>query len=215
MVKPSAILVSALVLTQCSPSNSGNASIALGQYSELATQDRKSPKKYRVTMKFIENNQVTSSPAIIAKRGQEAKIEMLREFVYPDDFKPAETSRLTMEASKQKGIFPVTPTTPKRFATRDLGYTASLSVEPQGGFVVIKGLLSHEKFAGFSRAPGEAISPLVDAGSKVLLTDNRVDLPNFVRSETPLYVAGLPGVEHVVDLPAIPAKVAIICEPVE
>lgn len=110
---------------------------------------------------------------------------MLREFVYPNDFKPAETQRMT------------------------------ISVEPRGGFIIIEGMLSHEKFAGFSRAPGEAIFPLVDAERKVLLSDNRVDLPNFVRSETPIYVAGLPGVAHVIDLPTIPGKVSITSEPVE
>lgn len=221
MTKPFVFLASAMLLAQCSHSNSGNASIAAGRYSELAGQDKKSPKKYRVTMKFIENGQTTSSPTLVAKPGKEVKIQMLREFVYPNDFKLAQMPRITMSASSQqgnlsakKGVFPVTPTTPTGFVTRDLGYTASLSVEPNGGFVVIKGMLTHEKFAGFSRAPGEAISPLVDASRKILITENRVDLPNFVRSETPIYIAGLPGVAHVIDLPTIPGKVSITCEPV-
>jgi hypothetical protein len=222
MTKPLVFLASAMLLAQCSHSNSGNASIAVGRYSELAGQEKKSPKKYRLTMTFIEKGQTPSSPTLVTKPGKEVKIQMLREFVYPNDFKLAETPRLTMAtASRQgnlpatKGIFPVTPTTPTGFVTRDLGYTASLSVEPNGGFVVIKGMLTHEKFAGFSRAPGEAISPLVDAKNRVVITDNRVDLPNFVRSETPVYVAGLPGVAHVIDLPTIPAKVSITCEPMD
>jgi hypothetical protein len=222
MTKPFVLLASAMLLAQCSHSNSGNASIAVGRYSELAGQDKKSPKKYRVTMKFIENGQTTSSPTLVTKPGKEVKVEMLREFVYPNDFKLAETPRLRMSAASRqenfpatKGIFPVTPTTPTGFVTRDLGYTASLSVEPNGGFIVIKGMLTHEKFAGFSRAPGEAISPLVDAEQKILLTENRVDLPNFVRSETPIYIAGLPGVAHVIDLPTIPAKISISCEAVD
>jgi hypothetical protein len=215
MTKPLGFLASALLLVQCSHSNSGNASIAVGRYSELAGQDQKSPKKYRVALKFIEKDQTTASPALLVRPGEEVKIEMLREFVYPNDFKPAETPRITMPASNRQGVYPVTPITPTEFVTRDLGYTASLSVEPRGGFVVIKGMLSHEKFAGFSRAPGEAISPLVDAERKVVLSDNRVDLPNFVRSETPIYVAGLPGVAHFIDLPSIPGKVSITCEPVD
>jgi hypothetical protein len=106
----------------------------------------------------------------------------------------------------------VTPTTPKDFATRHLGYTGTFTVEPRGAFVIIRGMLTHEKFAGFSRAPGEAISPIVDGRNQVVLSDNRVDLPNFVRSETPVYIAGLPGVPHVIELPAIPGKVTITCE---
>jgi hypothetical protein len=95
------------------------------------------------------------------------------------------------------------------------GTTGTFTVEPRGAFVIIRGMLTHEKFAGFSRAPGEAISPIVDGRNQVVLTDNRVDLPNFVRSETPVYIAGLPGVPHKIDLPAIPGSVTITYEPVD
>ena len=214
MVKTFAVVSSALLLFQCSHDTAGNPSIAASRYSELSGQSAKAPGKYRLTMTFSGKDETITAPVLVAKTGEEMKVEMLRDFVYPIDFEPAEMSKVKMTASTSSGIFPVTPTTPRDFVTRKLGTTGSFTVEPRGAFVIIRGTLTHEKFAGFSRAPGEAISPIVDGRNQVVLSDNRVDLPNFVRSETPVYIAGLPGVPHKIELPAIPGSVTITCEPV-
>jgi hypothetical protein len=169
---------------------------------------------YRLTMTFSNKDETVTAPSIVARPGKPAKVEMLRDFIYPIDFSPAEVPKVKMKASADGAVFPLTPSTPTEFATRQLGYTGTLTVEPKGAFVIIRGLLTHDKFAGFSRAPGEAISPIVDGRRNTVLSDNRVDLPNFARSETPVYIAGLPGVPHVIDLPAIPGKVTITCEAV-
>jgi hypothetical protein len=215
MVRTLAVVSSALLLSQCSHDPAGNPSIAASRYSELSGQGAKAAGKYRLTMTFTGKDETVTAPVLVARPGKEMKVEMLREFIYPIDFKPAEMSTLKMAASTSSGVFPVTPTTPKDFVTRNLGTTATFTVEPRGAFVIIRGMLSHEKFAGFSRAPGEAISPIVDGRNQIVLTDNRVDLPNFVRSETPVYIAGLPGVPHKIDLPGIPGSVTITCEPVD
>ncbi len=214
MTKPTVLLALASIVSSCSHQTADHSSIPLGRYAELAGQETKSAKKYRLTMSFTGKDEVLTAPSLVARPGKEVKVEMLREFVYPDDFKPAETSKLKMAAAMTSGVYPVTPTTPTKFEKRNLGYVGTFTVEPRGAFVIIKGMLSHEKFAGFSRAPGEAISPIVDAKTKLVFSDNRVDLPNFVRSETPVYIAGLPGVPHKIDLPAIPGSVTITCEPI-
>jgi hypothetical protein len=209
----------ALLLSQCAHDPGGNPSIAASRYSELSGEIPRPAGKYRITMTFSGKDEVVTAPSIVSRPGKEMKVEMLREFVYPTDFKPAEMSKVKMPASNfpnSAGVFPVTPTSPKDFTTRQLGYTGTFTVEPRGAFVIIRGMISHERFAGFSRAPGEAISPIVDGRNpQVVISDNRVDLPNFVRSETPVYIAGLPGVPHVIDLPAIPGKVTLTCEPVD
>jgi hypothetical protein len=213
MIRAIAAVLFALLLCQCNHDPSGNPSIAAARYSELSGESPRAVGKYRLTMTFSGKDEVVTAPSIIARPGREMKIEMLREFIYPTDFEPAEMPKVKLAASTSGGVFPITPTTPKDFATRHLGYTGTFTIEPKGAFVIIRGLLTHEKFAGFSRAPGEAISPIVDGRNpQVVISDNRVDLPNFVRSETPVYIAGLPGVPHVIDLPAIPGKVTIICE---
>lgn len=215
MVKALATVSSALLLCQCSHDTAGNRSIDALSYSELAGQSTKAADKYRLTLTLSGKDETVTAPVLVARPGKEMKVEMMRDFVYPTDFEPAEMSKLKMAASTSSGVFPVTPTTPKKFATRKLGTTGTFTVEPRGAFVIIRGTLSHEKFAGFSHAPGEAISPIVAGHNQVVLTENRVDLPNFVRSETPVYIAGLPGVPHKIDLPGIPGSVTITCEPVD
>jgi hypothetical protein len=214
MVKTLAVVSSALLLCQCSHETAGNRSIDARSYSELSGKNTKPAARYRLTMTLSSKDETVTAPVVVARPGKEMNVAMLREFIYPVDFKPAEMAPLETAAPTSSDVFPVTPTTPTKFATRKLGTIGTFTVEPRGAFVIIRGMLSHEKFAGFSRAPGEAISPIVAGRTQVVLTENRVDLPNFVRSETPIYIAGLPGVPHVIDLPAIPGKVTVTCEAV-
>jgi hypothetical protein len=216
MIKAPALLSASLLFCQCSHDPAANPSIAASRYSELSVQPAKAVSKYRITLIFSDKDGTITAPTLLAKTGKKVKIEMLKEFIYPTDFEPAEMSKLKMAASTDKRAFPVTPTTPKDFETRQLGTTGTFTVETRGAFVIIRGLLSHERFAGFSRAPGEAISPIVDGRNpQVVLTDNRVDLPNFVRSETPVYIAGLPGVPHKIELPALSGSVTVICDAID
>lgn len=218
MKKPLALISLAALLSNCSHQTAANVPVPSGRYAELVGQPTKNPKHYRVTLNFEGKGEAASqSPSLVVGPGQTAKIKAVREFIYPSDYDLAEASevKLVVASSGKAGAFPVTPSTPKSFVTKNLGYTGELSVKPQGAFVVIKGMLAYEKFAGFSRAPGEAISPLVEARNGKIITDNRVDLPNFVRSETPLYIAGLPGVPHSIDLPGVPGKVTVTCTPVD
>lgn len=81
-----------------------------------------------------------SAPRVTAKSGQRAVIEIIREFRYPTEFDPPQipqnfgtssfglgTGSLNPLASSS-GSFPVTPTTPTAFETRNTGVT--LEVEP-------------------------------------------------------------------------------------
>ena len=203
-----------LVLSQCGHDKTGNPSIAASRYSELSGERTRPAASYRLTVTFTNKEETVTAPSIVTRPGKQARVEMLREFIYPVDFSPAEMPKVKMNAAAEGAVFPLTPSTPTEFATRQLGYTGTLTVEPKGAFVIIRGLLTYDRFAGFSRAPGEAISPIVDGRRNTVLSDNRVDLPNFVRSETPIYIAGLPGVPHVIDRPAIPGTVTITCEAV-
>jgi general secretion pathway protein D len=78
-----------------------------------------------------------SAPKVTTKSGQRAVIEIIREFRYPTEFDPPQIPQnfgntggivLTPGLSQAPGSFPVTPTTPTTFETRNTGVT--LEVEP-------------------------------------------------------------------------------------
>jgi len=203
------------VLSQCT-SNTATSSVAAERYAELSGRSTKAPREYAITLEFKDSKGKPTQPkpiTVTAKPGREATVAIEQEFIYPAAYQPAEVTEFTRKTFT--GLYPVTPATPTDFQTRNLGYRAVLKAKPQGGFVVVQGTVSHEKFIGFIRAPGEGISPIVDGSRKVVLTENRVDLPNFVRSETPIFIAGLPGVAQVIDLPGVPGSLTVTVVPQE
>lgn len=87
-----------------------------------------------------------SAPRVTAKPGQRAVIEIIREFRYPTEFDPPQipqnvgsTTSFTqtptlgglISGGANQGSFPVTPTTPTAFETRNTGVT--LEVDPNVG----------------------------------------------------------------------------------
>src|SRR4030095_9326548 len=82
-----------------------------------------------------------SAPRVTTKSGQRAVIEIIREFRYPTEFDPPQIPQNfgntggngggTGVTLQLPGSFPVTPTTPTGFETRNTGVT--LEVEPVVG----------------------------------------------------------------------------------
>src|SRR5207342_62803 len=79
-----------------------------------------------------------SAPRVTTKSGQRAVIEIVREFRYPTQFDPPKIPDSTGATGVQgivggstSNAFPVTPTTPTNFETRNTGVT--LEVEPVVG----------------------------------------------------------------------------------
>ena len=146
-----------------------------------------------------------SAPRVTTKSGQRAVIEVIREFRYPTEFDPPQIpqnfgslgggtlagGQITGGAS---GAFPVTPTTPTAFETRNTGVT--LEVEPvigPDGYTIDLNLVPQVvEFEGFINygSPIKTISPLVaglggginaalGASPSVTLTDNVINQPIF------------------------------------
>jgi general secretion pathway protein D len=78
-----------------------------------------------------------SAPKVTTKSGQRAVIEIIRRFRYPTEFDPPQIPQnfgnqgginLTPTLVQPPSSFPVTPTTPTTFETRNTGVT--LEVEP-------------------------------------------------------------------------------------
>lgn len=140
---------------------------------------------------------LTLSGDLVLKKGQRTKIEALREFPYPTEFDPPQYEPRTAAGARPKALesrFPVTPTTPRKFEFRNMGWTLSeLAVRPEGASLMVSGVLRETVFEGFIRNAGEAFSPIVTDDRKVVLTDNKVLSPTFADRDTRFLTAALPG----------------------
>lgn len=137
-----------------------------------------------------------SAPRVTTKSGQRAVIEIIREFRYPTEFDPPQipqtfspptTSSAIGSTSASSGAFPVTPTTPTAFETRNTGVTLEVepTVGPDGYTIDLNLVPQVVEFEGFINygSPIKTVSPaslLAGGGStSVTLTDNVINQPIF------------------------------------
>ncbi|MEP6673383.1 MAG: Amuc_1098 family type IV pilus outer membrane protein, partial [Chthoniobacter sp.] len=135
-----------------------------------------------------------SSPKVTTKSGQRAVIEIIREFRYPTEFTPPQIPQtfqspavLTTGAVgvSSSGSFPVTPTTPTAFETRNTGVT--LEVEPvvgPDGYTIDLNLVPQVvEFEGFinygSPITSTTTNPLTGASQQNVITPNVINQPIF------------------------------------
>ena len=138
---------------------------------------------------------VMTAPSILAKSGESATIEVIREFIYPTEYEPPElpqsvgTTGTTSDGGGGGGgasaeIFPVTPATPTGFETRNTGVT--LEIEPTIGennySIDLRFAPELVEFEGFINYG----SPIQTLGTDILgnpisitITENRIEMPVF------------------------------------
>ena len=140
-----------------------------------------------------------SAPSVVTRSGQRAKIEVIREFIYPVEFEPPEIPEvfggdftegdIDPNANQQSfgsgaGGFPVTPTTPTAFETRNIGVT--MEVDPvlgDDGYTIDLSLAPEVvEFEGFINYG----SPITSGGitpqgqpTNITLTENKIEQPIF------------------------------------
>lgn len=135
---------------------------------------------------------VMTAPSIVARSGEKATIEIIREFIYPTEYEPPElpnsvgtTSSLSLDGGgTSAGGFPVTPATPTAFETRNTGVT--LEVEPtlgEDGFTIdLRFAPEIVDFEGFINYGSPIQTTATDAlGNPVIvtITENRIEMPVF------------------------------------
>ncbi len=134
-----------------------------------------------------------SSPKVTTKSGQRAVIEIIREFRYPTEFTPPQIPQtfgntggsLLGGGSVSSGSFPVTPTTPTAFETRNTGVT--LEVEPvvgPDGYTIDLNLVPQVvEFEGFinygSPITSSVTNPLTGVSTQSVITPNVINQPIF------------------------------------
>ncbi|MFT3990369.1 MAG: type II and III secretion system protein [Luteolibacter sp.] len=131
-----------------------------------------------------------TAPSVTARSGEKAKIEIIREFIYPTEYEPPQlpnsvgtsSSSLTSVGTSSSS-FPVTPATPTAFQTRNTGVT--LEIEPTIGendFVIdlrfVPEIVEFEGFINYG-SPINAPSTTATVATTVTITDNRIEMPVF------------------------------------
>jgi|694.fasta_scaffold19011_2 general secretion pathway protein D len=149
-----------------------------------------------------------TAPSVTARSGQKAKIEVIREFIYPTEYEPPEIPQSIGGQGNGGGLggggvanIPVTPSTPTAFETRNTGVT--LEIEPTIGendFMIdlrfVPEIVEFEGFINYGspiQTPAQAgfLENTLDSLGNVIgirqvpstpesvLTENRIEMPVF------------------------------------
>ena len=150
---------------------------------------------------------VMVKPSVIARSGERAKVEIIREFIYPTEYEPPELPNtvgggglidpVTGAIAAAPPPTPATPAHPTAFETRNVGVT--MEVEPRVGpnrqFIELSLQPEMVEFQGFINYgspingvsggsldfdPGAAGNPFTTTGGTFgRITDNRILMPVF------------------------------------
>ncbi len=137
-----------------------------------------------------------TAPSIMAKSGQKATIEIIREFIYPTEYEPPELPQQIGQGfgggggniigggGGGGGSFPVTPATPTAFEPRNTGVTLEIEPTLAGNNSVIDLRLAPEivEFEGFINYGSPIQAPSTNAlgqPTTVTITENRIEMPVF------------------------------------
>ncbi len=136
-----------------------------------------------------------TAPSVMAKSGQKATIEIIREFIYATEYDPPELPNSVGNNANQGfggnlvgggggGGFPVTPATPSAWDVRNTGVT--LEVEPSisdNDYVIdLRFMPEIVEFEGFINYGSPIMAPTTDVfGNPVnqVITENRIEMPVF------------------------------------
>ncbi len=133
-----------------------------------------------------------TAPSVTAKSGQKATIEIIREFIYPTEYEPPElpnsvgqtTGTSIVGGGSSGGSFPVTPSTPTAFETRNTGVT--LEIEPTIGendFVIdlrfVPEIVEFEGFINYGSPIQTSGTDALGNSTTTVVTENRIEMPVF------------------------------------
>ncbi len=124
-----------------------------------------------------------SAPRVTTKSGQRAVVEVIRELRFPTEFDPPQIPQ-EFGTSSGGGSFPVTPTTPTAFETRNTGIT--LEVEPvvgSDGYTIdmnlVPQVVEFEGFINYGSPIGSSVTNMAGISIPIVLTPNVINQPIF------------------------------------
>jgi general secretion pathway protein D len=161
--------------------------------------------QFQVVIRALQQRKGTdlmTAPSVVTRSGQRAKIEIIREFIYPTEFDPPEIPQdfgggnnfggggfggfagIQPNFGQAPNSFPVTPANPTAFEMRPVGVT--LEVDPvvgADGFTIELNIAPEVvEFEGFINYGSPIQTGAVDAlgnPTTVVLTENRITQPVF------------------------------------
>jgi general secretion pathway protein D len=183
--------------------SSNTASAAPGILSLTGVFDNSTVQMIMRGLSQKKGTDLMTAPSVTARSNEKAKIEIIREFIYPTEYEPPQlpnsvgttSSTNLLGGGSSSGSFPVTPATPTSFETRNTGVT--LEVEPNIGssdYVIdLKFIPNITEFEGFVNYGSPIQSSSTDALGNpitITITENRIEMPVFStrRVETSLTI---------------------------
>ena len=129
---------------------------------------------------------IVVKPSTITRSGERSKIEVIREFIYPTEYEPAELPQQIGETTggESAQISPVTPATPTGFETRPTGIILEVepTVGPEKKYIDLSLQPELVEFEGFVNY-GSPIKTLAAGGlgssESVTITENGILMPIF------------------------------------
>jgi hypothetical protein len=204
-----AIVASAL----CSCSSLPKNAVSIDQYRIWENAPVLKAREFRISSRIEEKNGDTLQlPTLTGKAGEQMVVRTTKDFIYPDSFDLAATPRMETGEGDSARSFPIAPTTPTTFNTRDIGDVYTITARPKGAFVEVQGSFVTTSATVSSRGTGEGVSPISDTKKRYLFTENKVSQPEFKTTESLLYSAGLPASEQRISLGESGRTLVIKCE---
>jgi general secretion pathway protein D len=175
----------------------GNSQLAPGIFSVAGVS---TDPKFQLVIRGLEQKKgvdLLSAPRVTTKSGQRAIIEIIREFRYPIEFEPPQIPQTFGNQGGNlnfggagagggggQGSFPVTPTTPTSFETRNTGVTLEVEpvIGPDGYTIDLQLVPQVVEFEGFINygSPIQSTSTNLLGQSVVnVITPNVINQPVF------------------------------------
>jgi general secretion pathway protein D len=153
--------------------------------------------QFQVMMRALSQKKgvdLMTAPSVIVRGGQRSKIEVIREFPYPTEFDPPQIPQTFGGGggglfggggiASQGSSFPVTPTTPSAFSTKNTGVTMEVeaTVGEDGWTIDLNLAPEVVEFDGFINYGSPIQTTGINAlgqNEPVVLTDNKILQPVF------------------------------------
>lgn len=151
-----------------------------------------------------------ANPSTVTRSGQEASVQIVREFIYPSEFEPPELPNTVGDpefGDAGGGISPVTPAHPTAFVTRNVGIELNVlpTADANRRFVEVTLNPVVTDFDGFvnlgtpiTSPPPSGFGALFGNNEPVVITPNAIRMPIFSTQRAQTSVTVLDGATMVI-----------------